>query len=73
MDKERDAKQRDRPRLRDRLWTWARLWGADALLVCGAGCISAGVWLIWPPAGLIAAGALLIAGGVLWARGGAGP
>lgn len=72
MDKERDAKQRDRPRLRDRLWGWVRLWGSDAMLVCGAGFVSAGVWWIWPPAGLITAGMLLIAGGVLWARGGVG-
>lgn len=73
MDKEHNGKQRDRPRLRDRLWAWSRLWGSDALLVCGAGCVSAGIGWIFPPAGLIAAGVLLIAGGVLWARGGVGP
>ena len=73
MDKEHNAKQRDRPRLRERLWSWARLWGVDALLVCGAGCISAGAGWIYPPAGLITAGGLLIAGGVLWARGGVRP
>lgn len=70
MDKEHNGKQRDRPMLRDRLLDWARLWGADALLACGAGCVSTGVGWICPPAGLIAAGILLIAGGVLWARGG---
>lgn len=73
MDKEHNRKQRDRPRLRDRLWALVRLWGADALLVCGAWCVSAGVGWIYPPAGLIMAGVLLIAGGVLWARGGVGP
>ena len=68
-----DGKQRDRPRLRDRLAGWLGCWGADILLVWGAGCVATGVGWIYPPAGLIAAGALLIAGGVLWARGGDGP
>lgn len=65
--------QRDRPRLRERLASWFTRWGADLLLVWGAGCVSAGAGWIYPPAGLIAAGALLIAGGVLAARGGDGP
>ena len=47
-------------------------WGADLLLMTGAVLVSAGVGWIFPPAGLIAAGVLLIAGGVLWARGGDG-
>lgn len=66
-------RQGNRPRLRDRLAGWLGRWGADILLVWGAGCVAAGVGWIYPPAGLIAAGALLIAGGVLWARGGDGP
>lgn len=73
MDKEHNGKQRDRPKLRERLRHWLKLWGADVLLVCGAGCFSAGVGWIYPPAGLIAAGVSLIAGGVLWARGGGVP
>ena len=73
MEKEHNAKQRDRPGLHVRVSLWGRLWGVDLMLVCGAGCVSAGVGWIFPPAGLIAAGILLIAGGVLWARGGAGP
>ena len=69
MDKRgQDGKQRDRPRLGPLL---AR-WGADLLLMTGAVLVSAGVGWIFPPAGLIAAWVLLIAGGVLWARGGDG-
>lgn len=41
----------------------------DGLLLCGAAAISYGAWLIYAPAGFIAGGALLIAGGVLMARG----
>ncbi len=67
-----EGNQRDRPRLRDRLAAWFRRWGVDLLLVLGAGCVSAGVGWMYPPAGLITAGVLLIAGGVLWARGGDG-
>ena len=63
------AKQRDRPRLRDRLTHWMGCWGADVLLIAGALAITAGVAAIYPPAGAIAGGVLLIAGGVLLARG----
>lgn len=70
MDRDgHSGNQRDRPRLRDRAAGWLRRWGADLLLVWGAGCVSAGVGWIYPPAGLIAAGVLLIAGGILWAKG----
>lgn len=48
-------------------------WGADLLMTFGGVLISAGVGWIYPPAGLIAAGTLLIAGGVLWAKGGGAP
>lgn len=65
--------KKERAKFRDRLAGWAGRWGADLLLVWGAGCVAAGVGWIFPPAGLIAAGVLLIIGGVLWARGGDGP
>lgn len=42
----------------------------DSLLVSGAGAISCGTWMIYPPAGFIIGGVLLIAGGVLLIRGG---
>ena len=67
------AKPNDVPRLWDWLTGWLSRWGADLLLVWGAGCVSAGVGWIYPPAGLIVAGALLIAGGVLCAKGGGEP
>lgn len=88
MDNEHSGRQRDRPgkikgrrgnrsaKTNDvpgRLAGWLGRWGADLLLVLGAGCICAGAAWIYPPAGPITAGALLIAGGVLWARGGDGP
>lgn len=71
--KGQDGKQRDRPHLRVRLTGWLARWGADLLLVWGAGCVSAGAGWIYPPAGLITAGALLIVGGILVAKGGNGP
>ncbi len=69
------GRQRDRPAVKKRpLLEWLcwllDCWGADLLMVVGAGCVSAGAGLIYLPAGIIAAGALLIVGGVLWARGG---
>lgn len=42
---------------------------SDCLLLGGAAAISYGSWLIYAPAGFIAGGVLLIAGGVLAARG----
>ncbi len=73
--KKRDSAgiKEEQVKLRTRLAGWLRRWGADLLLIWGAGCVCAGVGWIYPPAGLIAAGVLLIAGGVLWARGGDGP
>lgn len=67
--KGQSGKQRDRPGVAE----WLARWGADLLLTVGAALVSAGVRWIYPPAGLIAAGVLLIAGGVLWARGGGEP
>ena len=52
---------------------WLGRWGADLLLALGSVLVSVGVGWVYPPAGLVAAGVLLIAGGVLWARGGGGP
>ena len=66
-------KKEEKAPSRSRFSCWADRWGADLLLVLGAGCLCAGVGWIFPPAGLIAAGALLIVGGVLWAKGGDGP
>ena len=43
----------------------------DLLMVGGTAAISYGAWLIYQPAGYITGGVLLIAGGVLAARGGA--
>jgi hypothetical protein len=40
----------------------------DALLLAGAGSLSYGAWLIYPPAGFLVAGALLLAAGVLASR-----
>lgn len=67
MDQE--TKPRDRPGAWDRLTGWLGRWGADLLLAMGAVLISAGAGWVYPPAGLIAAGALCIAGGVLAAKG----
>lgn len=41
----------------------------DALMLGGTMAISYGSWLIYAPAGFIAGGVLLIAGGVLAVRG----
>lgn len=42
----------------------------DALAVAGAFFIVRGVWLVYRPAGFIAAGILLIAGAVVVSKGG---
>jgi hypothetical protein len=39
--------------------------------LAGAGLISYGAWLVYQPAGFIAAGAFLVAGAWLYARNGA--
>ena len=44
-------------------------WAPDSLMVLGGASIAYGAWMVYPPAGFIAAGALLIAAGVLAARG----
>lgn len=44
-------------------------WSADVLLTAGASCTAYGAWLLHPAAGYITGGVLLIAGGVLAARG----
>lgn len=72
-EKNHSAKQRDRPRLRDRLAGWFGRWSVDILLAGGALLVSAGAGWIYPPAGLIAGGALLMVGGGLLAKGGGGP
>lgn len=42
-------------------------WTPDTLLMAGAGCVSYGAWLIYPPAGFIVGGLLLLVGGYLGA------
>lgn len=42
----------------------------DALLVAGGASVSFGAWLIYPPAGFIVAGMLLMAAGFVTAKGG---
>lgn len=44
-------------------------WAPDSLMVAGGAAIAHGAWLVYQPAGFIAAGVLLIAAGVLVARG----
>jgi hypothetical protein len=41
--------------------------GPDALIVTGAAVISAGVGMIYPPAGVIVAGLFTLAAGLMWA------
>lgn len=40
----------------------------DAFMLAGAGGVSYGAWLVYEPAGYIAAGALALVAGVLMAR-----
>lgn len=42
-------------------------WTPDTLLLAGAGCVAYGAWLIYPPAGFIVGGLLLLVGGYLGA------
>ena len=44
----------------------------ELLLITAGLLVAAGVWMIYPPAGLIAAGVFLLAGAVLSALGGGG-
>jgi hypothetical protein len=41
----------------------------DLAGVAGAGAVSYGAWLAWPPAGFIAGGAILVGGALLHALG----
>ncbi len=41
----------------------------DTLMVGGAALVSYGAWLIYPPAGFITGGALLLVAGILASRG----
>ncbi len=40
----------------------------DALMLAGAGLVAFGAWSIYPPAGYITGGVLLIVGGVIASR-----
>jgi len=42
----------------------------DLILIAGAVSVSAGAWMAWEPAGLLALGAMLIAAGLQMARAG---
>ncbi|SHF02100.1 hypothetical protein SAMN02745157_1456 [Kaistia soli DSM 19436] len=42
---------------------------SDLVAIVGVGLIGFGAWLIFPPAGYIVVGSLLLAGAVLGARG----
>jgi len=42
---------------------------ADALMIAGAAVLSYGAWLVYNPGGYIVGGVLLIAGGIVAARG----
>lgn len=70
---DQNTKPRERPGMRARLAEWLSRWGVDLMLTLGAILISVGVGWICPPAGLIAAGGQMVAGGVLLARGGGIP
>ena len=59
-------KARDKP---SRVMQFLQDWGADMMLILGAGMVALGAGLIYGPAGWIAGGALMIAGGVILARG----
>jgi len=40
----------------------------DALLLLGAGSLTYGSWMAWPPAGYLVAGVMLLAAGIQLAR-----
>lgn len=42
--------------------------GREAVGFAGCGLVAYGAWLVYPPAGFVVAGALLIAGAILWPR-----
>ena len=65
-----EIKQRDRPGiLALAAGAWEK-WGAGALLCGGAGALTVGAALSYPPAGWITGGVLAILGGILGTIGG---
>lgn len=50
-------------------WAAHRVWTASGAITCGVVLVSSGVWMVFPPAGLITAGVLLIAGALIVERG----
>ena len=65
-----EREQRDRPGLLARVSAAWERWGAGVLLCGGAGALTVGAALIYPPAGWITGGVLAIIGGVLGTIGG---
>lgn len=43
-------------------------WLPDALMVAGAGGLSYGAWMVYPPAGFLVAGGLALGAGVVLAK-----
>lgn len=54
--------------MKDKLKAVAAEWWPDALMVAGGAAIAYGAGLVYPPAGWIAGGMLLIVAGVLGSR-----
>lgn len=44
-------------------------WIYDAIALIGAGLVSGGAWMVYPPAGLIVAGCMLLALAAIGVRG----
>lgn len=54
--------------MKEKLKAVAAEWGPDALMAAGGGGVAYGAGLVYPPAGWIVGGLLLIVAGVLGSR-----